>query len=242
MLSFETLTKRFSQGVAILDSVSCRINRGEHVGLVGPNGAGKSTLLAIITGQLEPDSGEMHIRKDARLGFLRQETDFKCDLNTSVIDYCLANFHEIAAIEHQMHELEVKLAEGDSDPKLLNTLSELQHKFELSGGYTLQHELERCLSGLGFKVSDFHRPFRSFSGGWQMRAELARILVTNPDLLLLDEPTNYLDVEAVEWLQEYLRRFEGTLILISHDRFLLNALTDHTIVLMHGQMRKFKGN
>ncbi len=245
MLILENISKRFNKDTAILDNVSCRINVGERVGLVGPNGAGKSTLLSIIIGSLEPDAGNIHFKKGSRLGYLRQETDFVCDPETPLLDYCLQNFDEINVLESKIHELEKKATTPLEENELTAVLDEigtLQHQYELLGGYNLKHELEKCLCGLGFKVHDFQKPFSTFSGGWKMRAELARILVSLPDLLLLDEPTNYLDTEAVEWLREFLKRFEGTLLLVSHDRFLLNALTNNTVVIMHGQLRKFKGN
>lgn len=242
MLALDNITKRFTQGKAILDSASCKINNGERVGLVGPNGAGKSTLLSIITKSLEPDSGAIHISKSGKIGYLRQETDFPCTDQTTILDYCLESFTELKELEAQIHKLEERLQTDSSNSELLDELGKLQHQFEESGGYSVRHNLEKCLSGLGFQTSDFNRRFKEFSGGWQMRAELARILVCLPDLLLLDEPTNYLDVEAVEWLHGFLKKFDGTLILISHDRYLLNTLTDHTVVLMHGKLRKFKGN
>ncbi len=242
MLALENVTKRFSQGRAILDSASCKINNGERVGLVGPNGAGKSTLLSIITGSMEPDNGDVHIAKRSKIGYLRQETDFPCTDKTTIMEYCLDSFIELNAIEKRIHELEELLSTNSNSTDLLNELGHLQHEFEAAGGYNIRHSLERCLCGLGFKTDDFNRRFKEFSGGWQMRAELARILVSLPDLLLLDEPTNYLDVEAVEWLHDFLKKFSGTLILISHDRYLLNTLTDQTLVLMHGKLRKFKGN
>lgn len=242
MLSIENVTKRFSQGVPVLDKVSCRINTGERVGLVGPNGAGKSTLLSIITGSMEPDEGKIVMPKGFRLGYLRQETDIECDGDTCLIDYGLNNFNALGQIEHAITAIELKISQGDRSEATLHQLGELQHQFEDEGGYRVKHGLEKCLCGLGFQVADFKKPFTTFSGGWQMRAELARILVSEPDILLLDEPTNYLDVEAVEWLRDYLKKFEGTMLLISHDRFLLNNLTKHTAVLVNGQMRKFQGN
>jgi ATP-binding cassette subfamily F protein 3 len=242
MLALDNITKRFSQGKAILDAASCKINNGERVGLVGPNGAGKSTLLAIITKSLEPDAGAVHLSKSGKIGYLRQETDFLCTAQTTILDYCLDSFTELNALEERIHQLEEQLQTNCSNHQLLDELGQLQHQFEASGGYSIRHNLEKCLSGLGFQTADFQRYFKEFSGGWQMRAELARILVSNPDLLLLDEPTNYLDVEAVEWLHGFLKKFSGTLILISHDRYLLNTLTEHTVVLMHGKLRKFKGN
>jgi len=242
MLSIENVTKRFSQGVPVLDKISCRINTGERVGLVGPNGAGKSTLLSIITGSMEADEGKIVMPKGFRLGYLRQETDIECEAETSLIDYGLNNFDTLVKIEQEITEVESQILGGDHSESTLHKLGELQHQFEDEGGYRVKHGLEKCLCGLGFQISDFKKPFKAFSGGWQMRAELARILVTEPDILLLDEPTNYLDVEAVEWLRDYLKKFEGTLLLISHDRFLLNNLTKYTAVLVNGKMRKFQGN
>lgn len=242
MLVIDNVTQIFGQGRLILDEATCKINAGEHVGLVGPNGAGKSTLFNIITGQLQPHSGQVHIAKGARLGYLRQEPSAGVDRQRSVIDYCLESFEDLKALETQLHELEEKMAAGDTSEALLEAHGHLQHEFEERGGYQLRHRVEACLCGLGFHADELSRPLVSFSGGWQMRAELSRILVSEPEILLLDEPTNYLDVEAVEWLRDFLRRYAGTMLLISHDRCLLNTLTQSTVVLMNGGLRKFAGS
>lgn len=227
-------------GQSVLDDASFRINPGERVGVVGPNGAGKSTIFALIAGELSPQRGEVVTPRDIRLGWLRQHLDAHathCTLAefTQVQPVLDALRAEWSALEH------TTAATPEAERARLRRLGEVQHEFEHQGGYTLRSRAEAALSGLGFKASDFERPFREFSGGWQMRAEMARTLIGTPNLLMLDEPSNYLDLPAVEWLQRYLRSFAGTLLLVSHDRYLLRSLTDRTLEVHGGQTVKYPG-
>lgn len=226
----------------VLDGVSFRINAGERVGVVGPNGAGKSTIFSLITGAMEPDRGEVVLPKNFRLGHLRQQL-FAAGQDASLLGYTLNAIPELDAMESEMQQLEAELPKlkDEAQERALNRLGVLQHEFEHLGGYDLQSRAEAALSALGFLATDFSRPFKSFSGGWQMRAELARVLIANPDLLLLDEPSNYLDLPAIEWLGRYLRSFEGTMLLISHDRYLLRSLTNRTIEVAGGQTTRYQG-
>lgn len=243
MLKFNSVRKSFGKK-NILNDVSFHVFPGERVGLVGPNGAGKSTIFRILIGQISPDKGEFNIRKGMRLGHMRQQIE-EGDKSASILEYTGKAVPELDGITHRIHEIEEKLAagiEGEEQDKLLNQLGQLQIQFEELGGYQIKNRAETALSGLGFKESDFTRPMKEFSGGWQMRAELARVLISDPNLLLLDEPTNYLDVPAIEWLQEYLKNFDGTMLLISHDRYLLNLLTDVTIEIFQGKATRYPGN
>ncbi|MFC1467359.1 ABC-F family ATP-binding cassette domain-containing protein [Verrucomicrobiota bacterium] len=226
----------------VLDGVSFRVNAGEHLGIVGPNGAGKSTIFSLISGAMEPDRGEVVLPKKFRLGHLRQQL-FAAGKDSSLLGYTLNAIPELDAMETEIQELESSLPSltGEEQERALNRLGSLQHDFEHLGGYDLQSRAEAALSALGFKESEFSRPFKSFSGGWQMRAELARVLIAKPDLLLLDEPSNYLDLPAIEWLQRYLRSFEGTMLLISHDRYLLRSLTNRTLEVAGGQTTRYQG-
>lgn len=226
----------------VLDGVSFRVNAGEHMGIVGPNGAGKSTIFGLITGEMEPDRGEVVLPKNFRLGHLRQQL-FASVKDSSVLGYTLNAIPELDEMAAQIHQLETDLPSltDDAQERALNRLGTLQHDFEHLGGYDLQSRAEAALSALGFSEEEFARPFKSFSGGWQMRAELARVLIAKPDLLLLDEPSNYLDLPAIEWLGRYLRSFEGTMLIISHDRYLLRSLTNRTLEVAGGQTTRYQG-
>ncbi len=241
MIDFIQVNKRFGAQEVLVD-VSFRINAGEHVGVVGPNGAGKSTIFSLISGELSTDSGDISMPKNVRLGHLHQQLHAYAQ-NDSLIDYATDSIPELNTIHTEIHALEKELedASGDEQEKRLERLGDLQHRYEHLGGYEMKARAEAALSGLGFKESDFNNPFQSFSGGWQMRAELVRTLIAQPDILMLDEPSNYLDLPAVEWLQRFLRGFSGTMLLISHDRYLLESLTDRTLEIQGGCAVKYAG-
>ena len=236
MINFNNISKSFGTQ-AVLDNATFRINAGEHIGLVGPNGAGKSTIFDLLTGEITPDSGTIDYPKGIKFAYMRQQPEAPKD-HTSLICFTENAMPEIQKIEQEMEKLEADL----SDENNLNRHGELQIKFEELGGYTLRHKAEAALTGLGFKPEEMHRSFDEFSGGWQMRAELARTIISNPEILLLDEPSNYLDIPAVEWLQKFLNNFQGTLLLISHDRYLLNSLTNKTLEVANAQTEKYPGN
>jgi ATP-binding cassette subfamily F protein 3 len=241
MIDFIQVSKRFGTQ-EVLENVSFRINAGEHVGVVGPNGAGKSTIFSLITDELSTDSGEVSLPKNVRIGHLHQQLHAHAQ-DGSVLEYTVNAIPELKTIEAEIHQLEHELqaASGGAQEKMLRRLGDLQHEFEHLGGYDMKARAEAALSGLGFKESEFANPFKSFSGGWQMRAELVRTLIARPDILMLDEPSNYLDLPAVEWLQRFLRGFCGTMLLISHDRYLLENLTDRTLEISGGRAVKYTG-
>ena len=217
MIDFINVKKSFTDK-DILKDATCRINKGERVGLVGPNGAGKSTLLNMIIGEAEPDKGEIVLPKGMRLGYLKQQLQAG-EGDEPLIDYTADAMPELREIHHQIEDVESQLVKH-SNETLLEKLGELQTTFESLGGYKMHAKAESALSGLGFHTDEFNKPLNTFSGGWQMRASLAQTLILDPDILLLDEPSNYLDIPAIEWMQRYLRNFKGTMLLISHDRFL----------------------
>ena len=211
------------------------------MGLVGPNGAGKTTIFGLITGELVPDKGEIAIPKRMRIGYLHQQLESK-NLALSLLSYTSDAMEDLARIKEETAEVEHALSSGSGDPALLARLGRLQTEFEHLGGYRLRNEAEAALCNLGFEPDAMNHPLGSFSGGWQMRATLARTLISDPDILLLDEPSNYLDVPAVEWLCKFLRTFQGTLLLISHDRFMLEKLTNVTFELDGGIVTRYNGN
>ncbi len=227
----------------VLQHASFRINAGEHCGLVGPNGAGKSTVFHLITGDITPEHGSVSLEGRIRIGHLRQQLRAP-SVRDSLLGYALRASPRLEELEESLLAVEAGLAatpEGAEREGLLRQLGSLQTEFEHLGGYELESRVKAALSGLGFHERDFKRPFLEFSGGWQMRAELVRTLVTEPDLLLLDEPSNYLDLPAVEWIQRYLREFAGTLLLISHDRYLLRSLTSVTLEIDGRTITRYNG-
>lgn len=229
MIEFRQVSKHFG-AQEVLNAVSFQLNPGERVGIVGPNGAGKSTVFELITGETSPDQGEVALARDLRIGHVRQQLAGRLSAQ-SLLAYTENADAAIAQMEKELDEISHRLGAAPEPEKagLMHRLGELQTRYEHAGGYDLRNRAEAALCGLGFPVQALAQPFASFSGGWQMRAELARILIARPDTLLLDEPSNYLDLPAVEWLQKFLRDFSGTLLLISHDRFLLNSLTAKTL-------------
>ena len=243
MIDFKNISKHFSEQI-IFDNAVFRVNSGERVGVVGPNGCGKSTLFGIIVGDVEPDGGQVILPKNLRIGYLRQHLP-EDSTGRKLIDFVADAIPELPEITSRLHELEHKM-EGDiPQNELEQTLNEhgrLQTLFEQLGGYSLRSDAAAALSGLGFRETDFQKVLGEFSGGWQMRAALARVLISRPDILLLDEPSNYLDVPAVEWLYRFLSGFAGTLLLISHDRFLLKKLCKVTIEVNNGLVTRYAGD
>ena len=226
----------------VLDSASFHIAEGDRVGITGPNGAGKSTIFALLTGECVPDKGDISYPNDLQIGYLKQHVHPQNN-DDSLLDYVENALANVRAIEHEITELEEKVsgAEGKERERVLRRLGDLQTDFEALGGYELSTRAQVALSGLGFSAEDLQRKFKSFSGGWQMRAELARAMVARPGLLLLDEPTNFLDVPAVEWLRRYLQEYQGTLMLVSHDRYLLRSLTSVTLEVMGACVTRYPG-
>ena len=244
MIDFKNVFKSYGAR-DIFNDASFRVEKGERAGVVGPNGSGKSTLFAMICGELSADKGEITVPQKARIGLLHQQLDFLW-AEEPLISYVAAASGELPKLQERMRELETLLAQGRtadrSQNEILKELGHLQTTFEHLGGYEIRHRAAAALAGLGFREEDLERPMGDFSGGWQMRACMARTLLGEPDILLLDEPSNYLDIPAVEWLQRRLKLFEGTLMLISHDRFLLNSLTDVTLEVNNGKITRYPGN
>ena len=243
MIEFRQVSKRYGKQI-VLDAVSFRVNAGERAGFVGPNGAGKSTVFGLVAGEMEADAGKVELAKDIRMGYLRQQilTD---DTTTPLHAYVERAAPDLDTIHAEIQLLEEQLRqEPDSEARhrTLRRVGELQTAFEHRGGYDIAARAAATLCGLGFPPAELDRPLGEFSGGWQMRAELARSLVADPDLLLLDEPSNYLDLPAVEWLRGFLDEYRGTLVLISHDRYLLNALTEVIYEVAGGAVTRYAGN
>ncbi len=245
MIDFIDVCKHYG-GESIFDRSSFRINAGDRVGIVGPNGAGKSTLFGLLTGEIMPDRGTISLPKNTRIGYLHQQLPASEYASTPLIDYTADAIPELRAMTAELHTLEQRLHENTvSDTErsaILARHGELQSAAEQLGAYRLKPEAEAALCNLGFKPEELTNPLASFSGGWQMRASLARVLIAQPDLLLLDEPSNYLDIPAVEYLCRTLKSYKGTLMLISHDRFLLRRLTNVTLEVNGGAVTRYPGD
>ena len=238
MLDFKNISVHYGLQ-DVLTNVSFRVNKGERVGVVGPNGSGKSTLFRIILGEMSTDHGELVIEEKPRIGSTRQHPEPDTPDET-LLEYSMRGIPGFHELEQRMRALEEKLDSGD--PNVLKEYGEVQTEFEHLGGYDLETRVKVALGGLGFTTEEFAKPFASFSGGWRMRAELSRVLASHPDLLLLDEPSNYLDLPAVDWLQKFLKQYRGTLMLISHDRYLLRTLTDIIVEVDAGTCTRYEGN
>ena len=241
MIEFRQVSKRYG-GQIVLDRVDFRLLAGDRIGIVGPNGAGKSTIFELIVGECDADAGTVARAKDVRIGHLRQQLA-SGDEATPIQAYVEKAAPDLETIRAEIHRVEARLAgdEAEESRTLLRRLGDLQTQFEAQGGYDLHARAAAALTGLGFRVADLRRPLGEFSGGWQMRAELARALIAEPDLLLLDEPSNYLDLPAVEWLRRRLEDFRGTLAMISHDRYLLEHLCETTLEVAGGRATRYPG-
>ena len=237
---FEEIEKSYGPH-DVLRGVTWQHNPGEKVGLVGRNGAGKTTLFRLILKQEEADRGQIIRASGLTIGHVGQHLD--AEPGMSLFDYVETAFADVLAIERKMRAMEHDLADPAKDhERLLEKYSELQHDYEHLNGYSLHAEVERVLTGVGFEKGDWERPIAEFSGGQQNRAMLARVLLTKVDLLLLDEPTNHLDLNGIEFLEEFLQSFNGSYLLISHDRTFLNRTVQKIVELAHGKLIEYHGN
>ncbi|KOA18309.1 putative ABC transporter ATP-binding protein YheS [Clostridium homopropionicum DSM 5847] len=245
VLSCKNISKAYGIEV-ILRSVSISIEEGERVGLVGPNGAGKSTLLKIITKQLDPDDGEIFIDKNKKIGYLAQHLSLES--SSSIYEEVLSVFQDLLDLETKLRELEIEMnrpydpSNSEYHDKIIKEYAVLSEVFVNRGGYTFKANISRVLQGLGFIEKDYEKPINILSGGQKTRIALCKLLLSNPDILLLDEPTNHLDLETIEWLEEYLKSYKGSIIVVSHDRFFLDSITTKTFDLNNGIVDTYNGN
>ena len=237
-MQLEHITKSFG-GRTLFADVTFRLEEFDRLALVGPNGAGKTTLLNIITGQEAPDEGRILFAKGARVGYLEQEA-IEMD-EQSIFDEVMASQTEIVAAEKLLHKLEAELGDNPSESALA-AAGRARDAFEVLGGYVIEAKVRSVLFGLGFKETDLSRLTTEFSGGWQMRIALAKLLIRNPEVLLLDEPTNHLDLESVRWLEGFLRGYEGTVVVVSHDRAFMDNMVDRVAEIDNGKVILYKGN
>ena len=242
MISIDNLTVSFG-GWTLFDEVSFLVNPKDRIGLVGKNGAGKTTLLRIITGEQQATSGAVTRNSDCTIGYLPQQ--MKVADTTTLIDETAKAFAEVLAIEAEIERITTALAERDDYEsaeyeQLMHRLDECNNRYHILGGDSRDADIEKTLLGLGFRREDFNRPTSQFSGGWRMRIELAKLLLRRPSVFLLDEPTNHLDIESIQWLEEYLRNYNGAVLLISHDRAFLDNVTNRTIEISLGKIYDYK--
>ena len=241
MLNIHNLSVSFG-GTYLFEEVTFRLGAGDRVGLVGKNGAGKSTMLKMLARDFAPDSGVISQEKDIRMGFLRQDIDF--ERGRTVLEEAYEAFTEIKIVEKKLEEINHQLVtrtdyESDEYSKIIEDLSDYTHRFELLGGYNYVGDTEKILLGLGFKREVFDNQTETFSGGWRMRIELAKLLLQNNDVLLLDEPTNHLDIESIIWLESFLRNYPGVVVIVSHDKMFLDNVTNRTIEISLGKAYDF---
>ncbi len=241
MLNIHNLSVAFG-GTYLFEEVTFRMGSGDRVGLVGKNGAGKSTMLKILAGDIKPDSGQIATEKEVKIGFLRQDIDF--EQGRTVLEEAYQAFTEIQEVERKLEQINHQLVtrtdyESEEYSQIIEDLSDYTHRFELLGGYNYVGDTEKILLGLGFKREVFNNLTETFSGGWRMRIELAKLLLQSNDILLLDEPTNHLDIESIIWLESFLRNYPGVVVIVSHDKMFLDNVTNRTIEISLGKAYDF---
>ncbi len=238
MLNIHNLSISF-QGEYLFEDITFKLGNGDRIGLIGKNGAGKSTMLKILSKEIEPDSGQIAADKTLKIGFLKQDIDFV--FGRTVLEEAYEAFTEIKDLEAKMEAINTQLAErtdyeSEAYNQLMIDINDLQHQYEIIGGYNYQGNTEKILQGLGFKREDFDNLTDTFSGGWRMRIELAKLLLQDNDILLLDEPTNHLDIESIIWLESFLKNYAGAVVIVSHDKMFLDNITNRTIEISLGRI------
>ncbi|WP_298342189.1 ATP-binding cassette domain-containing protein [uncultured Algibacter sp.] len=238
MMNIHNLSISF-QGEYLFEDITFKLGNGDRIGLIGKNGAGKSTMLKILSREMEPDTGQIATDKELKIGFLKQDIDFV--FGRTVLEESYEAFTEIKALEAKMDDVNNQLAErtdyeSEAYNQLMIDINELQHQYEILGGYNYQGDTEKILQGLGFQRKDFEKLTDTFSGGWRMRIELAKLLLQNNDILLLDEPTNHLDIESIIWLEGFLKNYAGAVVIVSHDKMFLDNVTNRTIEISLGRI------
>jgi ATP-binding cassette subfamily F protein 3 len=225
---------------ALVEDATWHIQPNERIGLIGYNGTGKSTILKLLAGDYQPSKGTVERSRETSIGYLHQDL-LSFDTNDSILKVALSAFEKVLQLEKEIEELGKRL-EKDQDEKLLHEYADKLHALETLGGYSIHHKTEEVLQGLGFANSDLQRPYNEFSGGWRMRVLLAKMILQQPDLLLLDEPTNHLDLPSIEWLEKYLQHYQGSVVIVSHDKYFLNRMVTKIVELYQKELQVYNGN
>lgn len=241
VLQAKDLTVSFG-GQKIFDEISLAVNEKERIGLVGVNGSGKTTLLKCLTRELEPDKGEIYISSQTTFAYLEQLPDY--DIEKTAWDIVMDSFEDLLAMRQTLRELELKMTKADEQElaKIMAKYAEVTEAYEINNGYNCESMARKILTGLGFTEEEYSRPIKSFSGGQKTRLNIARLLAMEPDILYLDEPTNYLDMSSVQWLEEHLQNYKGTIIVVSHDRMFLDKIATRILELSHKKLYSYPGN
>jgi ATP-binding cassette subfamily F protein 3 len=239
LAGLQNVTFEFGARILVEDA-TWHIQPNERIGLIGYNGTGKSTILKLLAGEYQPSKGTIERSRETSIGYLHQDL-LSFDTNDSILKVALGAFDKVLQVEKEIEELARQL-ELDQDEKLLHDYADKLHKLETIGGYSIHHKTEEVLQGLGFANSDLQRPYNEFSGGWRMRVLLAKMILQQPDLLLLDEPTNHLDLPSIEWLEKYLQHYQGSVVMVSHDKYFLNRMVTKIIELYQKELHIYNGN
>jgi ATP-binding cassette, subfamily F, member 3 len=245
LAGFQNMTFEFGART-ILEDATWHIQPGEHIGLIGYNGTGKSTLLKLLAGEYTPSGGTVERSRSTSIGYLHQDL-LSFDTGDSILKVAMGAFDKVLAVEKELEQLvaemeeEEKAGKPQSETLLLNYTDKL-HEMDLLDGYNIHHKTEEVLQGLGFSNAHLLRPYREFSGGWRMRVLLAKMILQKPDLLLLDEPTNHLDLPSIEWLEKYLKNYQGSVVIVSHDKFFLDRMVDKIVELYQQNLHFYNGN
>jgi ATP-binding cassette subfamily F protein 3 len=245
LAGFQNMTFEFGARM-ILEDATWHIQPGEHIGLIGYNGTGKSTLLKLLAGEYTPVGGTVERSRNTSIGYLHQDL-LSFDTNDSILKVALGAFDKVLAVEKELEELVAEMEKEEKAGKtqsetLLTNYTDKLHEMDLLDGYNIHHKTEEVLQGLGFSNTHLQRPFHEFSGGWRMRVLLAKMILQKPDLLLLDEPTNHLDLPSIEWLEKYLKNYQGSVVIVSHDKFFLDRMVDKIVELYQQNLHFYNGN
>lgn len=239
LAGLQNVTFEFGARVLVEDA-TWHIQPNERIGLIGYNGTGKSTILKLLAEEYQPSNGTIERSRETSTGYLHQDL-LSFDTNDSILNVALGAFEKILLLEKEIEELGKQL-EKDQGEKILHEYADKLHKLETLGGYSIHHKTEEVLQGLGFANSDLQRPYNEFSGGWRMRVLLAKMILQQPDLLLLDEPTNHLDLPSIEWLEKYLQHYQGSVVIVSHDKYFLNRMVTKIVELYQKELHIYNGN
>lgn len=239
LVGLQNVTFEFGARV-IVEDATWHIHPGDRIGLIGYNGTGKSTMLKLLVGEYLPSKGTIEKSRDTTIGYLHQDL-LSFDTNESILEVAMGAFEKVKQLEKEIEDLGKQL-ETHSTDALLHEYADKLHELEIAGGYTIHHRTEEVLHGLGFDNEQLHRPYKTFSGGWRMRVLLAKMILQAPDVLLLDEPTNHLDLPSIEWLEKYLQHYQGSVVIVSHDKFFLNRMVNKIVEIYQQQVHIYTGD